>query len=104
MKTNRRLLISDDDKNIVKKIFLFTCAGTLLFCTLSSSPHWTLRLIVSAAALLAIVYELSRSAPVGYEDEGGFHYARVPKPRRRATTRRLLAAWLFPTPRRPARA
>jgi hypothetical protein len=104
MKTNRPLLTPDDDKNIVKKILLFSCAGTLVFCAISSSPHWTLRLMVSAAALLAMIYELSRNAPLGYEDQAGFHYVRVRKPRRRTLTKRMLTGWLFPAPRRPVRA
>jgi hypothetical protein len=100
MKTNRQLSQPDDGKNIVKKILLFSCAGTLAFCAISSSPHWMLRLVVSAAALLAMVYELSRSAPVGYQDEAGFHYFRVPKLRRRAV-RRAAAGSLFSPARRP---
>ena len=84
MKTNRRLFSPDDAKNIVKKVLFLSSAGTLAFCAISSSPHWMLRLAISAAALLAMVYELSRSAPVGYEDQKGFHYVRVRRPRRRA--------------------
>jgi hypothetical protein len=103
MKTNRQQSSSDDDKNIVKKILLLSCAGTVVFCVVSASPHWTLRLLVSAAALLAMVYELGRSAPIGYEDKNGFHYVRVPKARRRGR-RRVLAGLLFPTARRPLNA
>jgi hypothetical protein len=94
MKTNRRLSLPDDDKRIVKKIFLLTCAGTLALCAVSVSPHWTLRLVMSAVALLAMVYELGRSAPVGYEDETGFHYAGAPRPRRRARRTELAGSFL----------
>lgn len=83
MKTNRRLSPPDDDERIVKKIFLLTCAGTLAVCAISVSPHWTLRLLLGVGALLAMVYELGRIAPVGYEDETGFHYAGAPRARRR---------------------
>jgi hypothetical protein len=103
MKTKRPIFTPDDGKNIVKKILLFSCTGTLAFCAISSSPHWTLRLVVSAAALLAMVYELSRSAPVGYQDDAGFHYFRAPRRQRRAG-RRSPATSLFSPARRPLRA
>jgi hypothetical protein len=97
MKTNRPLSTPDDGKTIVKKILLFSSAGTLAFCAISSSPHWMLRLAISAAALLAMVYELSRSAPVGYEDQAGFHYCSAPGRRRRVRKHALPDSVFAPT-------
>ena len=99
MKMNKPLSSVDDVKNVVKKILFFASAGTLVFCAISSSPHWTFRLLVSAAALLAMIYELGRSAPVGYQDEGGFHDLSARKARR--VRRASLASSLFPPARRP---
>jgi hypothetical protein len=103
MKTNKRLFPLDDDKSIAQKILLLGSAGTLVFCVISSSPHWTLRLCLSAAALLAIVYQLGRSAPVGYEDQTGFHFSSASGPRRRVR-KRALAGSMFAPARSPLKA
>ncbi len=67
------------------RIVLFIgCAGALVFCAVSASPYLPVRVLVGAAALLGLVHELSRRAPIGYQDEQGFHYVRVSRARRRA--------------------
>lgn len=103
MKTKRQTFLPDDDKRIVKKILLLAGAATLAFCAVSVVPPWTLRLVVSAAALLAMVYALGRTAPVGYEDETGFHYSRAPRPRRRGRKPALTGS-LFGPARSPLKA
>ncbi|MGI9113722.1 MAG: hypothetical protein ACR2FX_01580, partial [Chthoniobacterales bacterium] len=81
---------------------LIGCAGAFVFCAVSALPHLLPRVMLGAAALLGLVHELGRSAPVGYQDEGGFHYARVRRVRRRA--RRNIGIGLLVSASRPLKA
>jgi hypothetical protein len=84
-----------EEENEMKIILLFAYGGALCFCALGSSLHWSLRLVLGAAALLALLHELSRRAPVGYQDEDGFHYSHVGgAPRSRRVS--LIGALLSP--------
>ena len=65
--------------------------------------------ILSAFVLIAVLTQAARRAPVGYENENGFHLIST---RRHVTRgralrragRRMLMSWLFPDSRRPAKA
>jgi hypothetical protein len=103
MKTNRRLFPPEGGENIMKKILLFGCGGIVIFCAILTSPPWLLRLLLSVTALLALMHELSRRAPIGYEDEGGFHYAQT-RGRRRSARKGALASSLFSPARSPLKA
>ncbi|MBV9010205.1 MAG: hypothetical protein JO354_13740 [Verrucomicrobia bacterium] len=46
-------------------------AGRMLF------PHFVVGLLLGAVILLLVIHELGRRAPLGYEDETGFHFARL---------------------------
>ena len=61
----------------MKTILLFGYSAALLFSAISAPWHWSLRLGLSAAVLVALLHELSRRAPVGYQDKNGFHYSRA---------------------------
>jgi hypothetical protein len=91
MKTNGLILPVDRTGNVMKSILLLGCGGALFFCISSTTHHWLLRLFLGAIALLALLHEAGRRAPVGYEDERGFHYLRaVRKPRRKFSLGSLL--------------
>ena len=48
-------------------------AGAVFCLFVAESPSYALRAIISVLALILIVRELGRRAPVGYEDDKGFH-------------------------------
>jgi hypothetical protein len=91
MKTTKQITLSAEDQNFMKRTLLFGSGATLVFCAISTSPHWLVRLLLGVAALLAILHELSRRAPIGYEDERGFHYVREPRRRRGAFAGSILS-------------
>ena len=71
-------------------------------------PSLPAKIVLSAFVLLAALIQAALRAPVGYQDEKGFHLIRA---RRRMTTvralrvgRKMLMGWLFPDARRAARA
>jgi hypothetical protein len=71
-------------------------------------PALPAKIILSAFVLIAALTQAALRAPVGYQDEKGFHLVRA---RRRMTTaralrvgRKMLMGWLFPDARRAARA
>jgi hypothetical protein len=70
-------------------------------------------LFIGAALLFALLSELARRAPEGYEDATGFHLIRSRRVsiRRRSTwlsvfrrKKRAYASWPYPSPRRPLKA
>src|SRR5205814_9424949 len=76
-------------------------------------PTLAAKLTVGAFALIGLLTQLARHAPVGYQDEKGFHLIHVRRAaseRRRAQLRlwrarkRLVASWFFPDSRRTAKA
>jgi hypothetical protein len=72
-------------------------------------PSLPAKIVLSAIVLMAALTQAARRAPVGYQDEKGFHLVRA---RRRATKgralrrvgRKILMGWLFPDARRGVRA
>jgi hypothetical protein len=78
----------------MKIILLFGYSGALSFCALNSSLHWSLRLVLGAAASLPLLHELSRRAPVGYQDENGFHYLHAGSGQRRRRNVSLMGAFI----------
>lgn len=73
--TNQRILM--------KIILLFGYAGALIFCAIAAPFHWPARLLLGAAAVMALLHELGRRAPIGYQDDKGFHLAAAPETRRK---------------------
>jgi hypothetical protein len=74
-------------------------------------PSLPAKIILSALVLMSALIATSGRAPVGYQDENGFHPVRpVRTKRRRAqrklwrTRRRLFVSWLFPDSQGPAKA
>ena len=75
-------------------------------------PNLPVRVLVSVCALVALLSKLVRRAPVGYQDESGFHIVHARRSvagRRQAltarrATKRLFASWLFSDSRRPLKA
>lgn len=106
MKDTGRLLESGNGKNIMKMLLFSGCVGTLVFCVVSTSSHPFVRVLLSALALLAIVHELLRRAPLGYQDERGFHYGppRGGRPRGRKPRKNLVFGSLLPRARLPLQA
>jgi hypothetical protein len=80
---NRRLFPPPNNRRIpMKTILLFGYAGAVIFCAIAAPFPWSVRLLLGAAAVLALLHELSRRAPVGYQDDNGFHLATAPEARR----------------------
>jgi hypothetical protein len=75
MKKRRLSPANDTGENVMKTILLLGYSGALGFCALGQALPWALRLALGAAASLALLHELSRRAPVGYQGESGFHYS-----------------------------
>jgi hypothetical protein len=89
------------------KIFLLLAVSSVV--TAGALPSLPAKIILSAFVLLAALTQVARRAPVGYQDENGFHLIRA---RRRVTRgralrragRKLLMGWLFPDARHPVKA
>ena len=88
------------------KTFLLLAVSSVV--TAGVLPALPAKIILSAFVLIAALTQAALRAPVGYQDEKGFHLIRA---RRRMTTvralrvgRKMLMGWLFPDARRAARA
>src|SRR2546429_595310 len=84
------------------KTFLLLAVSSVV--TAGALPSLPAKIILSAFVLLAILTEAARRAPVGYQDENGFHLIRA---RRRVTRGRALRramSWLFSDARHPVKA
>jgi hypothetical protein len=89
------------------KIFLLLTVSSVV--TAGVLPSLPAKIILSALVLLAAVTQAVRRAPVGYQDENGFHLIRA---RRRVTRgrairragRKILMSWLFSDARHPVKA
>ena len=89
------------------KTFLLLAVSSVV--TAGVLPALPAKIILSAFVLLAVLAQAARRAPVGYEDQNGFHLvsARRHVTRGRALRRagkRMLMSWLFSDSRRPAKA
>jgi hypothetical protein len=89
------------------KTCLLFAGSNVIAMTSGAVPSLPGKLILGAFVLLGALTTLARRAPLGYQDESGFHLIRVrgPAPKWlglwRARKRRL-KAWAFPRARRPA--
>ncbi len=82
------------------KTFLLLAVGSVV--TAGVLPSLPAKIILSAFVLLAALAQAARRAPVGYQDENGFHLIRVRRPV--AKGRSPLSGWLFSDSHRPAKA
>ena len=89
------------------KIFLLLAVSSVV--TAGVLPALPAKIILSAFVLIAALTQAARRAPVGYQDENGFHLIRA---RRRVTRgralrragRKMLISWFFPDTRHPIKA
>ena len=88
------------------KIFLLLAVSSVV--TAGVLPSFPAKIILGAFVLLAALTQAARRAPVGYQDENGFHVIHA---RRRVTGRalrragrKMLMTWLFSDARHPAKA
>ena len=88
------------------KTFSVLAMGSVV--TAGVFPSFPAKIILSAVVLLATLAQAARGAPVGYQDEKGFHVIHA---RRRVTGRalrragkKMLMSWLFSDARHPAKA
>jgi len=88
------------------KIFLLLAVSSVV--TAGVLPSFPAKIILGAFVLLAALTQAARRAPVGYQDEKGFHVIHA---RRRVTGRalrragkKMLISWLFSDARHPAKA
>jgi hypothetical protein len=92
----------------VKKMKTFLLLAISSVVTAGVLPSLPAKIILSAFVLLAALTQAARRAPVGYQDEKGFHLVRA---RRRVTKvtkgralPRALMGWLFSDARPPVKA
>jgi len=94
----------------IMKTFLFLAVSSVV--TAGVLPALPAKIILSAFVLMAVLTQAARRAPVGYQDENGFHLIRARGPvgkgqspfGRQGAWKRLLGGWLFSDSRRPAKA
>jgi hypothetical protein len=88
------------------KTFLLLAVGSVV--TAGVLPALPAKIILSAFVLIAALTQAARRAPVGYQDENGFHLIstrRVTRGRAlRRAGRKMLMSWLFSDSRRPVKA
>jgi len=85
------------------KTFLLLAISSVV--TAGVLPSLPAKIVLSAFVLLAALTQAARRAPVGYQDEKGFHLVRAPRrvTKGRALPRALMG-WLFSDARRPVKA
>ena len=88
------------------KTFLLLAVSSVV--TAGVLPALPAKIILSGFVLIAVLAQAARRAPVGYENENGFHLISTQRhaTRRRALRagRKMLMSWLFSDSRRPAKA
>jgi hypothetical protein len=96
--------------HIMKTVLAFVITSAT---TTALVPTLAAKLTVGAFVLTGLLTQMARRAPVGYQDEKGFHLIHVRRTateRRRAQLRlwrarkRLVTSWFFPDSRRTAKA
>ena len=91
---------------MMKTFLLLSVSGV---ATAGALPSLPAKIILSAVLLMAVLTQAARRAPVGYQDENGFHLIST---RRHVTRgralrragRKMLMSWLFADSRRPEKA
>jgi hypothetical protein len=91
--------ITQSGGKMMKTLLLLAVSSVVTAGVLPSLPA---KIILSAFVLLAALTLAARRAPVGYQDENGFHLIRARRPV--AKGRSILSGWLFSDSRRPAKA
>ena len=91
------------------KMFLLLATGSVI--TAGLLPSIPAKIILSTFVLMTALIQATRAAPVGYQDEGGFHPVRAHRMTGRRAQRKLWRArkklflrWPFSDSRRPAKA
>jgi hypothetical protein len=91
------------------KTFLLLATSSVI--TAGMLPSIPAKILLSTFVLTTALIEATRRAPVGYQDEGGFHHLRVHRTTSRRAQRKFWRArrklfphWLFSDSRRPAKA
>ena len=92
------------------KTFLLLAVSSVV--TAGALPALPAKIILSAFVLIAALAQAARRAPVGYQDENGFHLIRARRPgakgrslfRHWQARKKLLSGWLFSDSRRSAKA
>ena len=98
--------VTQSGGNMMKTFLLLAVSSVVTAGVLPALPA---KIILSAFVLIAVLTQAARRAPVGYQDENGFHLisARRHGTRGRALRRagrKMLMSWLFSDSRRPAKA
>jgi hypothetical protein len=101
--------VTQSGGNTMKTFLLLAVSSVVTAGVLPALPA---KIILSAFVLMAVLTQAARRAPVGYQDENGFHLIRVRGPvakgqspfGRQGAWKRLLGGWLFSDSRRPAKA
>ena len=88
------------------KTFLLLAVSSVV--TAGVLPALPAKIILSAFVLIAALTQAARRAPVGYQDENGFHLIstrrHVTRGRALRAGRKMFMSWLFSDSRRPAKA
>ena len=98
--------VTQSGGNMMKTFLLLAVSSVVTAGVLPALPA---KIILSAFVLIAVLTQAARRAPVGYQDENGFHLVST---RRHVTGgralrragRKMLMSWLFSDSRRPAKA
>jgi hypothetical protein len=94
--------VTQSGENMMKTFLLLAVSSVVTAGVLPALPA---KIILSAFVLIAALTQAALRAPVGYQDEKGFHLVRA---RRRVTKGRALPralmGWLFSDARRPVKA
>jgi hypothetical protein len=98
--------ITQSGGKMMKTLLLLALSSVVTAGVLPSLPA---KIILSAFVLLAALTLAARRAPVGYQDENGFHLIRARRPVAKGQPlfrhwKKLLSSWLFSDSRRLAKA
>jgi hypothetical protein len=94
--------VTQSGGNMMKTFLLLAVSSVVTAGVLPALPA---KIILSAFVLIAALTQAALRAPVGYQDEKGFHLVRAPRrvTKGRALPRALMG-WLFSDARRPVKA
>jgi hypothetical protein len=89
------------------KTFLLLATSSVI--TAGMLPSIPAKIILSTFVLMTALVVATHRAPVGYQDEGGFHRVRIRRTTgwraaRKLSRQKLFVSWLVSDSRRPAKA
>src|SRR5437763_14708363 len=98
--------VTQSGGNTMKTFLLLAVSSVVAAGVLPALPA---KITLGAFVLIAALVEAARRAPVGYENENGFHLISTRRhvrrgPPLRPAGRKLLMSWLLADSRRPAKA